>query len=111
MSPSRRDHPRDLLQRCLLTAGLVATTCHAQIERRQEAGSSSLINRCHIEYEPDAYIIHQVKPVYISTYIEQNLLLTIDGGITIDITNAPTDLVTTVTATNVQTSLPPSSPS
>jgi hypothetical protein len=51
------------------------------------------------------YIETQVinYPIYINTFIESNTIININGGITINVNNAPTQLVTTVTANTTAT--------
>jgi len=44
-----------------------------------------------------------VYPVLINTYIEQNTIININGGINIIVNNAPTSISTTVTATVIET--------
>jgi len=44
-----------------------------------------------------------VYPVLINTYIEQNTVININGGINIIINNAPTSISTAVTATVAET--------
>lgn len=52
-----------------------------------------------------AYVFPTVVeyPVLIQQYFEENTILIVNGGVTININNAPTSLSTTVTATSTST--------
>lgn len=81
----------------LALAGLSSASAIArrQTEDTCNGGSPSVvfITTCEVEY-----------PVVINTFIEDNTIITINGGVTININNAPTSLITTVTGTDTVTS-------
>jgi hypothetical protein len=91
-----------------VVAGLVGITSASplNLEPRQDecvAGSSD----AGLPSGPIVQLIIQTQvvsyPVYIDTYIASNTIININGGVTININNAPTSLVTTVIAISTTT--------
>ncbi|RDW73949.1 hypothetical protein BP5796_07391 [Coleophoma crateriformis] len=75
-----------------------AVDCY-QIIRRQEActPASGGIVQVYISTTVVTY------PVHVSTYVAANKVININGGVTINVNNAPTMIDTTVTATGTET--------
>lgn len=80
----------------LCVAGLASSY---QIIPRQEVclPESGGIVQIHVSTNVVSY------PVYINTYITTNTTININGGVTININNAPTQIDTTLTATATET--------
>lgn len=59
----------------------------------------------------DALVYNYEYPVFINTYIAANTIININGGVTININNAPTYISTVVSGSSLSTSVVGSSPS
>lgn len=93
-----------LIQNSLALAGMAGLA--------QAMPGGRLFGRDYSDYEcPAGYghtiIQHQIHevtyPVVVDQYCETNTILIINGGVTINVNNAPTQLSTTVTVTTTST--------
>lgn len=81
----------------LLVAGVVGLKGYGYLDERAIVGR---LDPCDIVYANITEVIHTVV---INQYFGSNTILNIDGGVTININNAPTTLITTVLSTETVT--------